>query len=388
MTTLFIALASALLLTVILGRYTHHITVVGQLVPQGGVAKVFSPFIGTMKEKRVRDGQRVVAGNVLYVVSSEPRDGSGHVTSAAVIEHMAAQKRQLVEDIGTLEKYHQSELRQWQHQLVAHAQTIAKAHEQIIAQHRLVTIARNNMARHLKLVPTGAISLQRAEQAEADFHERKNKLHALEREHLAVLQSRTIAEETIRGLPYKHQQAKSQLIRQIAAVSQTLAEHALPRDFVVSAPIDGTASTIIAQVGQRVGSNRPLVSILPIENTLEAHLYVDSAAVGYIAAGDPVRLRYHAFPYQRFGFQAGQIVNVAESASPPDDLSDTSAKHASASRSLYLVKVKLHRQHFDDTRGVSRRLRAGMLLHASLARESRRIYEWAFEPLYRLRDTL
>lgn len=43
----------------------------GLLSPDAGLVKIQSPVAGIVLERRVREGQRVQAGDVLYVVSSE-----------------------------------------------------------------------------------------------------------------------------------------------------------------------------------------------------------------------------------------------------------------------------------------------------------------------------
>ena len=53
------------------GSYTKRSTVSGQLAPDIGVLKIYAPQPGTVLEKRVREGQLVKRGELLYLVSSE-----------------------------------------------------------------------------------------------------------------------------------------------------------------------------------------------------------------------------------------------------------------------------------------------------------------------------
>lgn len=62
MTTLIASMALAIVLFLILGRYTRRETVTGQLVPNAGLLNVASPVAGTVIRLAVRDGQEVRQG--------------------------------------------------------------------------------------------------------------------------------------------------------------------------------------------------------------------------------------------------------------------------------------------------------------------------------------
>ena len=63
--------------------------------------------------------------------------------------------------------------------------------------------------------------------------------------------------------------------------------------------------------GQTVTAATALASLVPAGSNLQAHLYAPSSAIGFLHAEQPVLLRYHAFPYQKFGHQHGRIEQVS-----------------------------------------------------------------------------
>jgi len=387
--TLFSASVGAALLAIFtMGSYTQHASVVGRLIPQGGIAKVSSPSPGTIQKTHVVEGQSVKVGDPLYVLSGERRDGSGNATLAAVIDHISVRRRQLLQELSALEHSQHIELRQGRQRLKSQTQEIAKYDDLISAQRKLVMLARDNADRYRRLTAMKAVSTEQADNTQADFHEKQSRLYTLERERLIVSRAQTDTEETLASIPHKHQQERLRLSRTLAEVSQELAENEAAREFTVIAPIDGIATAVIAHVGQRITDNKPLMSILPHDQPLEAHLYVQSHAVGRMKAGDPVRLRYHAYPYQSYGMPLGHIVSVSGVSSRHEEISDIGSYHQSGTGPLYLVKLRLQRQSIEDLSGEVHPLRAGMLLDANVAREKRRLYEWAFAPLYRLRDKM
>ena len=61
----------------------------------------------------------------------------------------------------------------------------------------------------------------------------------------------------------------------------------------------------------------PLLSIIPTGSDLEAQLFAPSQAIGFIKAGQLVRMRYNAFPYQKFGHYEGEVANISRSSVTP-----------------------------------------------------------------------
>lgn len=104
-------------------------------------------------------------------------------------------------------------------------------------------------------------------------------------------------------------------------------------------------------------------------NPLVAHLYAPSRTAGFIAAGQSVRIRYAAYPHQKFGMGAGKVRAVSRSPVAPQDLpSGMQAALSAAAQSnepMYRVTVELARQSV-DLYGVAKELRPGMALEADV----------------------
>jgi membrane fusion protein len=108
--------------------------------------------------------------------------------------------------------------------------------------------------------------------------------------------------------------------------------------------------------------------------------------VGFVRPGDPVLIRYAAFPFEKFGHQRGTVESVSRTALPSNEL-DALGSADSRSESLYRISVRLASQSV-LAYGKDQPLQAGMLLDADVLREKRRLYEWVFEPLYALAGKL
>ena len=113
--------------------------------------------------------------------------------------------------------------------------------------------------------------------------------------------------DELRALPLRHQAQLAELERNRLGVEQELAESESLRQLVIHAPQAGVVTAIVAEAGQTADPGRALLSIVPAGAVLQAHLYAPSRAIGFIRVGDTVRLRYQAYPYQKFGQAQGVV---------------------------------------------------------------------------------
>ncbi len=111
-----------------------------------------------------------------------------------------------------------------------------------------------------------------------------------------------------------------------------------------------------------------------------------SAAIGFVRVGDPVLLRYQAFPYQKFGQYQASVVSIARNALSAAELA-TSGIQSASDRTYYRITVALKSQTV-TAYGKPQALEAGMTLQADILQERRRLYEWVLEPLYSMTGKL
>lgn len=157
----------------------------------------------------------------------------------------------------------------------------------------------------------------------------------------------------------------------------------------ITAPVDGVATAVVGELGQMADARRPLLSVVPADSRLEAQLYAPSRAVGFVKPGAAVRLRYQAYPYQKFGHAEGKVVSVARTALPAGEISALlpAGVENQTHEPLYLITVALTAQTI-RAYGKEHPLQAGMLLEADVLQETRRLYEWVLEPLFSLTGKL
>jgi membrane fusion protein len=364
----------------VFGEYTAHSTLRGRLVPDGGVIDVRSPQLGTILEKRVGEGQRIERGDVLFVVSSERHTALLGPAQTVVAERLEGRRQSLaaqIENTRILERLERQSLQESAAALSSEAATLGRT---VDGQRDRVALAEQTAERYERIRARGYVSDEQWLAKRADLLEQRGRLQSFERERSGI--ERQLADVVSRAgsLELRYQNQIADLERSVTAADLDIAENEARREIVVTAPAGGIATGIAAVVGQVVESSTPLAFIVPSDARLRAELYAPSRAVGFVAVGEDVLLRYESYPYQKFGHHRGTVEAVSRAAVPPSGR----AEAALAGEPMYEVVVALQSQSV-TAYGQPRELRAGMAVEADVLLETRRLYEWMLEPLYSLR---
>lgn len=243
--------------------------------------------------------------------------------------------------------------------------------------------ARLLLARIKPLRSKGYVSVFQIEQQNSALLEAETQYKTLVRQALELHQSIDAAEVQLAQLPLDAVTHRNAIERQLADVRQSMAQNELQRATVLRAPRDGTISAVLMKEGQMVAAGQSLLSELPAGSLLQAQLLVPSRAIGFIAPGSRVVLRYQAFPYQKFGQQYGEVTDISRSALSPSEISALVGQAVQQAEPLYRVQVALDSQRVMAF-GKAEPVRPGMALDADILMERRSLIEWVFEPLYGL----
>ncbi|MGE5469500.1 MAG: HlyD family secretion protein [Bacteroidota bacterium] len=388
-----VAAVSALIVIIFFtwGTYTKRSTVIGQLLPDTGLVKVYVPQLGVVQEKQVSEGQSVTAGQVLYVLSSERQSSTLGSIQANISHQVESRRLSLQEEMGKTRRLQQDEREALLKRIEGLAAELQKLDNLIEGQRNRVKLSEDTAARYQGLLAKDYISREQAQQKQEELLDQRSRLQSMEREHIAVDREQASRQKELSSLSFKHQNQLAQIDRGISTIDQELTESEGKRRIVITAPTDGVATAVIAEVGQAVDGSKPLVSIVPHGAVLQAQLYAPSRAVGFIRPGDAVLLRYQAYPYQKFGHARGKVLTVAKTALPGNEISGLGNiggnGNGQNAEPLYRINVQLDSQSI-NAYGQSQPLQAGMLLDADVLQDTRRLYEWVLEPLLSLTGKL
>jgi membrane fusion protein len=367
------ALAGALIALACLASYTAHMTLRGRLIPERGVIDVASQQSGTIVEKRVGEGQQVGAGDTLLVLSSERLTRTGAALEAAVGVELEQRRASLVAQIDNTRRLEATERTALLARRAALDTEAASLAEALSAKRRRVALSERAVQRYAEVRARGFLSEEQWASREAELLEQQSGLETLEREGAALTRLTTELDERLATLRPRYANAIAELERALAGGEREIVENEARRATTMTAPQPGTVTGLAADVGQSVQAGAVLARIVPNEPKLVAELLAPSRAVGFIAVGDDVRLRYAAFPYQKFGHGRGTVTSVSAATVAGDA--------ARGVEPVYRIAVALESQTV-VAYGVPRGLLPGMAVEADVLGERRRLYEWVLEPLY------
>ena len=373
-----VAIAVALGLFLSLAQYTRKTTVAGVLVPERGLIRLVATQAGVVIDRRAIEGQAVKAGDLLFVLALErPTLETG--VQAQVERSLDERRRSLQETARVRQSLAETQLLALDRRL----QTLVLEQTQIdseaaFRQQRLA-LAGEAQARLESLGREQFISPAQVQVKAEELLGLQAQVQALGRQRAALARERAELEGQVRSLPLAAKNAQGEVQRDLASLARELAELDAVRQVVVRAPQAGTVSAVLAESGQSVNASSALASLVPEGAALQAHLYAPSGAVGFVKPGQAVRLRFEAYPYQKFGHQEGHVLQVSRSPLSAIEMAGLSLTASDRpGEAMFRISVAL-----DGAQAAAfpQDLVAGMRLQADVLLEKRRLVEWLFEPL-------
>ena len=381
-----VVVAVALVAFLSFAEYTRKATVAGVLVPDRGLIRVVPAASGTVLERRVTEGQSVRAGDVLFVIALERSTLEGPVQTQ-VQRSLSERQRSLQDSARQQQLLVATQQAALDRRLQALQNEAAQLDAEAALQRQRLVLANEAFARLESLRNDQFISSAQLQAKSEELLGLRAQAQALERQRAALAREQAELEGERRGLPLLARGALGGIERDLAALSREAAEQDAERQIVVRAPQDGTVTALAADPGQSVSPQAALASLVPAGARLQAHLYAPSSAVGFVRAAQTVRLRYEAFPYQRFGHHPGQVLQVSRTPLAPSELQALSLPVAPAEgQALFRITVALDTAATPPAEALP--LVPGMRLQADVLLERRRLIAWLFEPLLGLQGRL
>lgn len=372
--TVFAVIAASLIVFfLVFGSYTRKTPVSGQLVPVQGLSVVVAPAAGVVTRLHVEEGEQVQAGQPLVTLQmprsiDDARDA--HAATAAQLEsrkQRSEQARQAQSDLLEARRVGLSA------QMAATRSELEQMLLEVATRQEQVALARQTLERLQALREEKFVSELQLKQQQALVLDYTSEVQLLQRQVISSQRLVSQLQQSLAELPAQDNAVQADYGKEVALLELEKIESEARKQVVVTAATAGVVSTQNFKAGQSVQAGQVLSHILPGDGALEASLLVPSSAIGFVSVGDPVQLRYQAFPYQKFGHQRGVVDSVSRS-----------YVAAEGGNSLYRVSVKLKSQSV-VAYGVEEGLLPGMLLDADVLGERRRLIEWILEPVLSLK---
>lgn len=378
-----VALVTAFL---VLGEYTRRSRVAGQLVPDLGLVTIVAPVDGTLARPLPPKDEDVEQGASLVVLATSRATTSTGDMTEDLLARLDERRTAVVERFAALDRLLDAQVEGSRAQRDAARRELGQIGASMSLQREHLRIAEELRAHLADLAERRYVSRLRVAQQKQAALEQAVALQTLRQRATSVQREILGFEQRLRELAMRQAEQQAAKAAELAALEQERLRTAAAGEVVVTAPLAGRVASTIAEPGQAVREGTPLLSLVPAGSVLQAQLLVPSRAVGFIEAGDPVLLRYQAFPHQKFGHHRGTVLSISRNAL---DAAAVVALTGSARspEPFYRVLVALPAQSV-DAYGKREALRPGMLVEADILGERRKLYEWLLEPLYSLSGKL
>jgi len=370
-------------LLLVYGTYARRETVVGYIVPDKGLVKIYAPLKGELTKQHIQEGQSVKKGDLLFSVQTLSANQYGNDKDALLLIELNDQKNNLVEKIKQELNLQRSKKETANQQIKGLDKEIEQVSAEWSLQKQQLDLAINQFEKLTLLAKKGHVSNTQLKESEQLKISSQIRLQSTKRQKIQLENQKNNLVQQQKQQPLEWLSRKSDLLRSQSDIEQRIVEISGRREYAIRAPVSGHLTALQISEGQTLNTQAPLVAILPEGTQLHAELFLPTRAAGFIAEKQTVLLRYGAFPYQHYGLHRGVVSNVAQVILTPNELPIP----VTLNEPVYRVKVTLNSQTVSAF-GKEFPLQAGMLLDADIVLEKRTLGQWLLEPIYGLRGSL
>jgi hemolysin D len=385
-----------------IGREDVIVTEQGTLAPASEVRRFSAPVDGELANLYVAEGQPVAKGDVLARLNARGAvEAAGNAMQAqlklenaerewqqfpekkALLEQKAATLRQSME---LEERQHQkrtelgtSKLAEEQRAQMAEARTNVEEtkleqekYERVYAGTAgsgvsLLQVENKRNAYRLaqsKLNELAARQSQELVQAEAQLESSGEQLKKLKLDYEAATNELATAEEKLR--------LQLDTARVEADAAARIRFENIDKDnfLQIVAPVSGVVTDLTStQPGDKVQANTPLGGIAPSHSRSVVKVEIAENDRAFLREGLPVKLKFNAFPYQRYGVIRGTLEYVSPATKPASQ----------TKQPVYEARVSLERDYY-QVAGTRYPLRYGMTAAVEIVVRERRLIDLVLDP--------
>jgi hemolysin D len=397
-----VALTVIALLIGVLGRLDIVVTASGQFIPDARVKTIQPAITGVVREIRVRDGERVSAGQLLMKLDTTQAAADADKARSSRLDAglaaaranalLAAQHDGKTPVVATVDDAPDARMQDAQRQAegawLEYRDQYTGEQAELAKRQAELDSTRAEIAR---LAATAPLARQQADAYQAlvaDKYVARNdyldkEQSALDKENELAAQ-RSHAKELAAGIAEQRAQVEATASKfrhdqldELEKATQQLTQSrddetkAQTRQSLMSltAPVAGTVQQLaVHTLGGVVTTAQSLMEIVP-DDALEVEAKLQNKDVGFVQVGQRVAVKVEAFPYTRYGYLNGTITEVSNDAVQDKKLGLT-----------FPVRIRLetNRIHVDN-RWIT--LTPGMSVTADIRTGKRSVIGYFLDPL-------
>ncbi len=374
--TVLLALFALGVVALVTVRVPETVSAPFVVVAQSGADPVRTLHDGTVTGVLARESEKVAAGATLFTITSEQvgdrsaeRESLG--TSLSGGQARIGNERVKFENQRRADEQERTRLDERQRTLRA----------QLALKEQQLTLTREVLARQKRSFDEGLISWLEVSKPQLDVDRLGVEVEAARAEiaEAASLDARLRFEMASRKAAFDElaRSVEEELAR--ARVRKGLLDREGARDgnaLSVAAECSGTITKLLVRnAGTVVAESDVLAEMVCDDETLQAELLVPQRGMALVTAGQPVKLQYDAFPYQRYGVRYATVRWMSPASSGQGE--------AAAFRVLADID-----EQYVRVGATEKAVLPGMGGRAAVITGRRSLLSYAFEPLRQMREAM
>ncbi len=378
------AVTLAIILFLTFAEFTRKERVFGLTVPGHGAIHLMARESGVIYEVKVSEGSQVTAGDLLFEVRQDKFNDLGE-TQQLIEETLDSQSENLTNEIRNRINQGKDAALNLKKKAALLKQEINSLVTEIELQKQHIESAKSLLDNMKPLYEERIIPELQYQQQVSSHIEQKTRLEGLKRQLISLKSRHMETTSDIRATQLRTEADQSSLERTLLSTKQQSLEQRSARLSYVRAPVNGTISNIQVDVGRQVEAGTALATLLPQGVSLDVQIFIPSSAIGFLRTGQRVKLRYDAYPYQKFGVYEGELTELANVDASRVEL-QTRFPHLMEKHqgmTFFRATVRPESQNI-QAYGKPISLRAGLTLEADIHLERKRLIEWVFDPVMAL----
>jgi len=339
----------------------------GQVIPTARVQVIQSLDGGKITEIRVREGDRVEAGELL-VVLDKVKLASGVEEARARVAALTATMSRIEAELFNRPLRFEAVSTEYpefvQNQRALYARRKQALASQMQSLDRLYEMAGDELDLNRPLVETGDVAraeIIRMERSQEDIRR----------------QQASIEDRYVQDLQTEFTRTQEELVTAEQALTQR--QDALENAEIFS-PVDGIVKNVrLTTVGGVLGPGDEVMTIVPLDDELIVEAKVKPSDIAEVKVGQPAEVKFGAYDATIYGGAHGEVILVS-----PDTLVDQTAN--GAGDPYYRVQVRSDISSMRPRPGEVIEIQPGMIATAEIKIGTQTVFEYLAKPILKTAD--
>ena len=406
-----VCLLGALLVWALVGRLDIVAMAQGKLVPQTYVKIVQPPEAGIVREILVKEGDAVQAGQVLLRMDTNYVDADATALSMEVARKQLVLRRidaelsgkafeggssqgaapnALVAEVAAQHRANRAAL---DAALAEERSRLGKARQDLAAARQVQAKLAQTLPHYReqerafeKLAQDGFAGPLMSSDKKRERIEREQELrtqeHVIESAQAGIEQSQRRLEQIVADRHRELYAERNEVANALDKLLQEQVKQGHRRDAMeLRAPQAGLIKDLATHTtGTVVQPGTVLLTLVPNEEALRAEVWVSNEDVGFVRPGQTVKLKFAAYPFQKYGMAQGVLEHISADAADTGEGSAAAAGQEADRPLVYKALVRLEHAALQMD-GARFPLSAGMQTSAEVLLGQRTVAEYLLSPV-------